>query len=67
MVKNIVVTGACGQIAYSLIFSLLQGALLKSKFNLKLLDITPMIPQLEGLKMEIDDTASPYLHEVSVS
>lgn len=67
MVKNIVITGACGQIAYSLIFSLLQGALLRSKFNLKLLDITPMLGALNGLKMEIEDTASCYLNEVTIT
>lgn len=64
MVKNIVITGACGQIAYSLIASLLQGVLLKSKFNLKLLDVTPMLGALHGLKMEIEDMASPYLNKV---
>lgn len=67
MVKNIVITGACGQIAYSLIFSLLQGAFIKSKFNLKLLDISPMMSALHGLKMEIEDTASPYLNSVAVT
>lgn len=67
MVKNIVITGACGQIAYSLIFALLQGALIKSKFNLRLLDIPSMVGVLEGLKMEIQDTASSYLNEVIVT
>lgn len=67
MGKNIVITGACGQIAYSLIFSLLQGALIKSKFNLKLLDVTPMLGPLEGLKMEIEDTASPYINEIVIT
>lgn len=67
MVKNIVITGACGQIAYSLIFSLLQGVLLKSKFNLKLLDVTPMLDALSGLKMEIEDTASLYLNDVTIT
>lgn len=67
MVKNIVITGACGQIAYSLIASLLQGAFIKSKFNLKLLDIAPMMDALKGLKMEIEDMASPYLKDVMIS
>lgn len=67
MVKNIVITGACGQIAYSLIFSLLQGALIKSKFNLNLLDVEPMMSALHGLKMEIEDTASPYLNSVTIT
>jgi malate dehydrogenase len=65
--KNIVITGACGQIAYSLIFSLIQGFLIKTKFNLKLLDITPMLSQLEGLKMEIEDTASPLVNQVTLT
>jgi len=67
MVKNIVVTGACGQIAYSLLFTLIQGGLIKSKFNLKLLDITPMLGALEGLKMEIDDTASPLINQIVIT
>lgn len=67
MVKNIVITGAAGQIAYSLIFSLLQGVLIKSKFNLKLLDITQMLGPLHGLKMEIEDTASQYLNDITVT
>lgn len=67
MLKNIVVTGACGQIAYSLLFFLLHGGLLKTKFNLKLLDVTAVLPHLEGLKMELMDTASPLLGDVVIT
>lgn len=66
MLKNIVVTGACGQIGYSLLFMLAGGALMKGKFHLKLLDLPSNREQLEGLKMELEDTASPYIGDVSL-
>lgn len=58
-VKVITVTGAAGQIGYSLIFRVAAGDLLgkDQKIQLNLLDITPAMGALNGVKMELDDCA----------
>lgn len=65
----VTVTGAAGQIGYSLLFRIASGELLgdKSPVVLKLLDITPAMPSLEGVKMELDDCAFPLLSEIIVT
>lgn len=64
MVK-VAVTGAAGQIAYQLIFSLLKGEVFKDEMlSLRLIDIEPMVDKLKGLVMEIEDVASPLLSDV---
>ncbi|CAF1244521.1 unnamed protein product [Rotaria sp. Silwood1] len=60
-IKNpirIVITGAAGQIAYSLIHQICNGDVFGNDQNiiLHLLDITPMMSVLQGLIMEIEDT-----------
>lgn len=71
MTKPIVitVTGAAGQIGYSLLFRIASGQLLGASqpVTLKLLDITPAIPALEGVKMELDDCAFPLLSDVVIT
>ncbi len=64
---KIVVTGALGQIAYSLIFRLLSGELLGEDipFDLALLDIESLENQFPGLIMEIEDSGSSCLRSVS--
>ena len=64
--KVITVTGAAGQIGYSLIFRTAAGDLLgkDQKIILKLLDITPAMGALNGVKMELDDCAFDNLEEV---
>ncbi len=67
--KRIVVSGAAGQIAYSLIFRLLSGELLGKNegFHLTLLDIPQMEGVLGGVRMEIEDCAFPLLGELKIA
>jgi len=63
---RVLVTGAAGQIAYSLLFSIAKGDVFgkDQPIILLLLDITPMLPVLEGVVMELQDCALPLLREV---
>ncbi|MGH3414700.1 MAG: malate dehydrogenase [Marmoricola sp.] len=56
---KVAVTGAAGQIGYSLLFRLASGALLGADrpVELRLLEITPALKALEGVVMELDDCA----------
>jgi len=56
---RIAVTGAAGQIGYSLLFRIASGALLgpDTPVILQLLEVTPALGALEGIKMELDDCA----------
>jgi malate dehydrogenase len=56
---KVAVTGAAGQIGYSLLFRLASGALLgpDRPIELRLLEITPALKALEGVVMELDDCA----------
>ncbi|WP_310964502.1 malate dehydrogenase [Nocardioides terrisoli] len=60
---KVAVTGAAGQIGYSLLFRLASGALLgpDRPIELRLLEITPALKALEGVVMELDDCAFPTL------
>ncbi|MFP5322443.1 MAG: malate dehydrogenase [Acidimicrobiia bacterium] len=60
---TVAVTGAAGQIGYSLLFRIASGALLgpDQPVHLKLLEITPAMGALEGVVMELDDCAFPLL------
>ena len=60
---RVTVTGAAGQIGYALLFRIASGAMLgdDQPVILKLLDITPALDALEGVKMELDDCAFPLL------
>ncbi len=63
--KRIAVTGAAGQIAYSLLFSLASGALFPEEpIALHLLELESMRSSLEGVCMELQDGAYPLLQEV---
>jgi malate dehydrogenase len=63
---NVAVTGAAGQIGYALIFRVASGALLgpDTRVNLHLLEITPALPALQGVVMELNDCAFPTLNRV---
>uniref|UniRef100_A0A8C1X5I5 Malate dehydrogenase n=1 Tax=Cyprinus carpio TaxID=7962 RepID=A0A8C1X5I5_CYPCA len=63
---RVLVTGAAGQIAYSLLYSIAKGDVFgkDQPLVLLLLDITPMLPVLEGVVMELQDCALPLLREV---
>lgn len=60
---RVTVTGAAGQIGYALLFRIASGAMLgeDQPVILQLLDITPAMDALEGVKMELDDCAFPLL------
>ncbi len=66
---HIAVTGAAGNISYSLLFRLAAGALLgqDQPIILHLLEITPALPALEGVVMELNDCAFPLLHRVEIT
>ncbi len=57
------VTGAAGQIGYSLLFRIASGAVFgpNTPVILQLLEITPALGALEGVRMELDDCAFPLL------
>jgi malate dehydrogenase len=60
---RIAVTGAAGQIGYSLLFRIASGAVFgpNTPVILQLLEITPALGSLEGVQMELDDCAFPLL------
>ena len=63
---RVTVTGAAGQIGYALLFRIASGAMLgdDQPVILQLLDITPALDALEGVKMELEDCAFPLLSGV---
>jgi len=62
---RVAVTGAAGQIGYSLLFRIAAGDLLgpDQPIVLQLLEIEPAMKALEGVAMELDDCAFPLLHD----
>jgi malate dehydrogenase len=64
----VAVTGAAGQIGYSLLFRLASGALLgpDRPIELRLLEIEPALKALEGVVMELEDCAFPLLAGVEI-
>ena len=63
---HVTVTGAAGQIGYSLLFRIASGQLLgpDQPIVLRLLEIEPAMKVLEGVVMEIDDCAFPLVHDI---
>ncbi|HEX5094499.1 MAG TPA: malate dehydrogenase [Acidimicrobiia bacterium] len=66
---RVAVTGAAGQIGYSLVFRIASGDLLgpDQPVILSLLEITPALGALQGVVMELDDCAFPLLHGIETS
>src|SRR5476651_2019948 len=60
---RVAVTGAAGQIGYSLLFRIASGAMFgpQQPVILHLLEIEPALPALNGVVMELDDCAFPLL------
>ncbi|OGT72180.1 MAG: malate dehydrogenase [Gammaproteobacteria bacterium RIFCSPLOWO2_12_47_11] len=60
---RVAVTGAAGQIGYSLLFRIATGEMLGNDqpVILQLLEITPAMKVLEGVAMELEDCAYPLL------
>jgi len=65
---KVAITGAAGQIGYSLLFRIASGALLgpDTPVQLRLLEITPALKALEGVVMELDDCAFTTLDSVEI-
>ncbi len=65
---KVAVTGAAGQIGYSLLFRIASGDLLGQDIpvELRLLEITPALGALDGVVMELDDCAFPTLADVQI-
>ena len=66
---NVTVTGAAGQIGYSLLFRIASGHLLGPDVpvNLRLLEITPALKAAAGTAMELDDCAFPLLRGIEIT
>ena len=70
MKKQIItITGAAGNIAYSLIFRILAGNIFDkdTKIQLNLLDISTSLPIMLGVKLEIEDCAFKQLDSVIIT
>ena len=63
---RVAITGAAGQIGYSLLFRIASGAMLgpDTPVILQLLEVTPALGALGGVKMELDDCAFSPLVDV---
>src|SRR5438094_8435847 len=63
---RVAVTGAAGQIGYSLLFRIASGAMFgpNQPVILHLIEIEPALPALNGVVMELDDCAFPSLKGV---
>lgn len=64
---RVAVTGAAGQISYSLLFRIASGAMFgdDQPVHLNLIEIEPAMKALEGVVMELDDCAFPLLKSVT--
>jgi malate dehydrogenase len=63
---RVAVTGAAGQIGYSLLFRIASGSMLgpDQPVILQMLEITPALGALQGVAMELEDCAFPLLHDI---
>jgi malate dehydrogenase len=66
---RVAVTGAAGQIGYSLLFRIASGEMLgkDQPVILQLLELTPALQALRGVAMELQDCAFPLLHGITQS
>lgn len=66
---RVAVTGAAGQVAYSMLARLASGEIFgpDTKVALHLLEITPAMTALEGVAMELEDCGYPTLAELHLS
>src|SRR3989454_357006 len=63
---RVAVTGAAGQIGYSLLFRIASGAMFGAgqPVILHVIEIEPALPALNGVVMELDDCAFPLLKSI---
>ena len=66
---TVTITGAAGQIGYALAFRVASGQLLgpDQPVNLNLLEITPTLPALQGVVMELNDCAFPLVNTITAT
>ena len=66
---SVAITGAAGQIAYSLLFRVASGAMFGEDVpvSLRLIEVEPAMRALEGVAMELDDCAFPLLAGVEMT
>jgi malate dehydrogenase len=66
---NVTITGAAGQIGYALAFRVASGQMLgpDQPINLHLLEVTPALPTLQGVVMELLDCAFPTINQIVAS
>lgn len=66
---SVAVTGAAGQISYSLLFDIASGAMFgpDQPVSLRLIEIEPALKTLEGVAMELEDCAFPLLSSVEMT
>ena len=64
---TVAVTGAAGQIGYSLLFRLASGQALgpDTPISLRLLELEAALPALDGVRMELEDCAFPLLDGIT--
>lgn len=64
---TVAVTGAAGQIGYSLLFRLASGQAFgpDTPVSLRLLELEPALPALDGVRMELEDGAFPFLDSIT--
>ncbi|MEQ7009108.1 malate dehydrogenase [Actinopolymorpha sp. B17G11] len=63
---HVTISGAAGNVAYPLLFRIASGEVFgpRTPVVLRLLEIEPAMPALEGVAMELDDSAFPLLHDI---
>lgn len=66
---KVAISGAAGQIGYALIFRVASGQMfgLDTEVELNLLEVPPVLPALDGVKMELEDCAFPLLKKVTTT
>lgn len=66
---KVAISGAAGQIGYAFIFRVASGQMFgpDTEIELNLLEVPPVLPSLEGVKMELDDCAFPLLKKVTTT
>jgi malate dehydrogenase len=68
-IVRVAITGAAGQVAYAMLGRLASGEIFgpNTKVILQLLEITPALPALEGVAMELDDCGFTTLGSIIVT
>jgi len=66
---TVAITGGAGQVAYSLIFRVVNGEVfgMDQPVNLILKEVPQFVSTLEGVKMELEDSAFPLLRDVRIT